>query len=145
VGGSGEIFTVDTVEPEQSLDITAPVEAIVSRAGLRDGFCQVMVLHSTAAVIVNENDDPNIGFDVIHALDRIVPTSNDWLHDRIDDNAHSHIKASLLGPSELIAIRDGRLLLGKWQGIILLEFDGPRQRRVSVQFLPGLGGGPVSE
>jgi secondary thiamine-phosphate synthase enzyme len=145
VGGPGEIFTIETVESEQALDITAQVEGIVSRAGLDGGFCQVMVLHSTAAVIVNENDDPNIGFDVIQALDRIVPTRNDWLHDRIDDNAHSHIKASLLGPSELVAIRDGRLLLGKWQGIILLEFDGPRRRRVSVQFLPGAGGGPVSD
>jgi secondary thiamine-phosphate synthase enzyme len=135
VSAPGEIFTVSTVEAEQCVDITAQVDAIVAKAGLESGFCQVMVLHSTAAVIVNENDDPNIGVDVIHALDRLIPTKSNWLHDQIDDNAHSHIKASLLGPSELIAISDGELLLGRWQGIMLLEFDGPRQRRVSVQFL----------
>ncbi len=97
-----------------------------------------MVLHSTAAVIVNENDDPNIGVDVITALGRAIPTRAGWLHDRIDDNAHAHIKASILGASELIALRDGQLLLGRWQGLMLLEFDGPRERRVSVQFLSGV-------
>ena len=133
----GEIFSVKTLETTQSLDITAQVEAIVSRSGVASGFCHVMVLHSTAAVVVNENDDPNIGVDVVEALGRVVPTRGKWLHDRIDDNAHSHIKASILGASELIAIQDGELLLGRWQGIILFEFDGPRERRVSVQFLGG--------
>jgi len=94
-----------------------------------------MVLHSTAAIVVNETADPNIGQDVIDALGRAVPTRADWLHDRIDDNAHSHIKASLLGPSELIPIRDGDLLLGTWQGIWLFEFDGPRTRKVAVHIL----------
>ena len=108
----GEIFTVKTLEAEQCIDITARVEAVVDKAGVETGFCQVMVLHSTAAVIVNENDDPNIGVDVITALGRAIPTRADWLHDRIDDNAHAHIKASILGASELIALRDGQLLLG---------------------------------
>ena len=91
-----------------------------------------MTLHSTAAIVVNEVADPNIGRDLIAALGRMVPTKNDWLHDRIDDNAHAHVKASLLGPSELIPIEDGELLLGTWQGIWLFEFDGPRTRVVAV-------------
>ena len=130
-----ETFSIETTQPEQSIDITDRVEAIVKAAEVRNGLCQVMVLHSTAAVVVNEVADPNIGRDVIAALGRVVPTRNDWLHDRIDDNAHSHVKASLLGPSETIPLRDGELLLGTWQGIWLFEFDGPRTRRVAVHFV----------
>ena len=94
-----------------------------------------MVLHSTASVVVNENDDPNIGVDVISALGRVIPTRADWLHDRIDDNAHSHIKATILGPSETLPVENGDLVLGSWQRVILMEFDGPRTRRIHVQWL----------
>lgn len=130
-----EIFEIETGQPEQSIDITERVKTIVKAAEVRHGLCQVIVLHSTAAIVVNEVADPNIGRDVIAALGRVVPTRNDWLHDRIDDNAHSHVKASLLGPSETLPLRDGELLLGTWQGIWLFEFDGPRTRRVAVHFV----------
>jgi secondary thiamine-phosphate synthase enzyme len=131
----GEVFTVETRQPTQSVDISADVQAVLERSGVRSGFCQVLVLHSTAAVILNETADPNIGSDIVNALEGAVPTKANWLHDRIDDNAHSHIKAAILGPSELIPVQDGQLLLGKWQEIMLVEFDGPRERRVSVQFI----------
>ncbi len=94
-----------------------------------------MVLHSTASIIINETADPNIGLDLIAALGRAIPTRSNWLHDQIDDNAHAHIKASILGPSEMIAIDRSELVLGKWQEIMLVEFDGPRKRRVALQFL----------
>ena len=132
-----EFFTVETERPAQSIDIKSRVGDIVRRSGMRDGLCQVMVMHSTAAVVVNETADPNIGSDVISALGRSVPERGEWLHDRIDDNAHAHIKAAILGPSELIPVQDGELLLGTWQGIMLIEFDGPQKRRVSVQLLAG--------
>jgi secondary thiamine-phosphate synthase enzyme len=132
-----EIFSVDSKERQQAVDVTDAVNAIVRRSGLREGLCHVMVLHSTAALIVNENDDLNIAADLIQALSRAVPERAGWLHDRVDDNAHAHIKASLLGPSELLAVRAGELVLGTWQRLILLEFDGPRKRRVSVQLLSG--------
>ncbi len=132
-----EFFTVETERPAQSIDIKSRVGDIVRRSGMRDGLCQVMVMHSTAAVIVNETADPNIGSDVISALGRSVPERGQWLHDRIDDNAHAHIKSSILGPSELIPVQGGELLLGTWQGIMLIEFDGPQKRRVSVQLLAG--------
>ncbi len=129
-----EIFTVSSEESEQSFDITERVRDIAKRSGVRAGFCHVMALHSTAAIVVNETADPNIGRDVITALGRIVPTKADWLHDLRDDNAHSHIKASLLGSSETIPMQDGELVLGTWQGIWLFEFDGPRDRKISVRF-----------
>jgi secondary thiamine-phosphate synthase enzyme len=88
-------------------------------------------------VIVNENDDPNIGVDLLRALDRNVPEHDGWLHDRVDNNAAAHIKASILGPSETVPIDSGALLLGRWQGIMVVELDGPRsRRRVAVTIIP---------
>ena len=130
-----ETFTVDTQQSGQSIDITAPVTEIVRSAGVESGLCHVMVLHSTAAVVVNETHDPNIGVDVIRALERAIPERADWLHDRVDHNAHSHIKAAILGPSELIPVSRGELLLGTWQRVMLIELDGPRKRRISVQLV----------
>ena len=132
-----ETFSVDTEHQKQSIDITQRVVDVVERAGVEHGLCQIMVLHSTAAVVVNETADPNIGKDVLRALDAFAPRRNDWLHDRIDDNAHSHVKASLLGPSEVVPVVSGELLLGTWQGIWLFEFDGPRTRRVAVHLVRG--------
>jgi secondary thiamine-phosphate synthase enzyme len=135
----GEVFTVETRHPKQSIDITEQVVEAVRACGGRDGYCHVMTLHSTAAIVVNETHDPNIGVDLIEALDRLVPDRGDYLHDRIDDNAHAHIKAAILGPSELVPLHRGELLLGTWQRIMLVEFDGPRKRRVSIQLLTPAG------
>jgi secondary thiamine-phosphate synthase enzyme len=132
-----EIFEIETREKQDCFDLTERVREIVKRAGVEEGSCQVMVLHSTAAIVVNETHDPNIGRDVQGALARAVPTKADRLHDRIDDNAAAHIKASILGPSELLPVVRGELLLGTWQGIWMFEFDGPRTRRVAVHVLGG--------
>ena len=131
-----EIITLETRAAEHAIDITSEGLEVVSRSGIESGLCQVMVLHTTAAVVVNETADGNIGTDIVSALQAVIPTRNDWLHDLKDDNAHSHPKASILGPSELLPIEKGELLLGTWQGIWLLEFDGPRQRRVAVHIIP---------
>ncbi len=106
-----ETFTIPSETSEQSFDITERVRDIAKRSGVRTGFCHVMALHSTAAIVVNETADPNLGRDIITALGRIVPTKADWLHDQRDDNAHAHIKASLLGSTETIPMPEGELLL----------------------------------
>ena len=132
-----EIFEFDTSEAQQCIEITDRVREIVRASGIEQGLCHVMVLHATAAVIVNENDDPNIGIDLLTALRRNIPDHEGWLHDRVDNNAHAHIKASILGPSELVPIADGDLVLGRWQGIMVVELDGPRRRRkVAVTLIP---------
>jgi secondary thiamine-phosphate synthase enzyme len=132
-----EFFEVKTSKPKQNLDVTPQVADIVQRSGVRRGLCHVMVLHATAAIVVNENDDPNIRVDLITALDGAVPDHAGWLHDRIDDNAQAHIKAAILGPSETIPVEQGKLVLGTWQGIMLIELDGPGpSRRIAVQILP---------
>ncbi len=131
-----EIFSVRSSQAKQCIEITERVREIVRKSGVKSGLCQVMVLHATAAIAINENDDPNIGVDLLTALDRAIPDHAGWLHDRIDNNAQAHIKAAILGPSELIPVADGDLLLGTWQGLMLIELDGPRStRRVAVSLI----------
>ena len=89
----------------------------------------------TAALMIQENDDPNIGDDVVNCLDGLIPKGV-WLHDRIDGNGASHIQAGIVGPSETVPIRDGQLNLSSWQNVFFCEFDGPRRRRtVAVTIL----------
>jgi secondary thiamine-phosphate synthase enzyme len=125
-------LTISTTKKKECFDITAQVRKQVSTSGVRDGLCHVMVMHSTAAIIVNENDDPNIGVDLLRAFDQMIPEHDGWLHDKVDNNAQSHIIASILGPSETIPVKDGELVLGRWQGIMLVELDGPRKDRKIV-------------
>lgn len=126
-------FTVRTDSHHQVVDISAQVAAVVAEAGLDAGLCVVFVPHATAAITINENADPNIGIDFLRALGQMVGEHDNWLHDRVDNNAAAHIKAALIGPSETVPIHAGRLALGTWQDIFLCEFDGPRTRReVSV-------------
>jgi secondary thiamine-phosphate synthase enzyme len=131
-----DTFSIRTREKRQTTDVTAEVRKIVRASGAREGLCHVMVLHATAAIVVNENDDPNIGVDLLTALDGTIPEHGGWLHDKIDGNAQAHILAATLGPSETIAIDGGDLVLGRWQGIMLVELDGPRERKVAVTVLP---------
>src|SRR5499426_1464038 len=114
------------------IDLTARVAEVVGREAVDEGLCSVYTPHATAAIIVNENDDPNVCVDVLDALDRLVPAGI-WRHDRVDGNAASHIQAAVLGPSETIPVREGRLCLGRWQAVMLAELDGPRERRIVVK------------
>jgi secondary thiamine-phosphate synthase enzyme len=130
---SHHTFHVSTEKKHQVLDITREVAAAVRASGCKDGLCAVYTPHATAAIAINENDDPNIGVDLLRALDTMVPEHGGWLHDRVDNNAAAHIKAAILGPSETIPIVDGKLALGTWQNVFLCELDGPRSsRRVIV-------------
>ena len=125
-------FFVKTKRKFQVIDITANIQEIVERAVVAEGLCCVFVPHATAAVAINENADPNIGEDLQEALAKLIPEGV-WRHDRIDDNAAAHIKAAIVGPSETVPLRNGELLLGTWQSLMLVEFDGPRERKVLVQ------------
>ena len=117
------------------IDLTARVADIVAETRVDEGLCNVYVTHATAAIVVNENDDPNVCVDVLDLLDRLIPAGV-WRHDKVDGNAASHIQATILGPSETIPVRGGKLLLGTWQAVMLVELDGPRDRRIVVTTLP---------
>jgi secondary thiamine-phosphate synthase enzyme len=111
--------------------LTRQVADVVERAHVDEGLCTVFVPHATAAIVINENADRGFRQDLVHALAKLFPDGV-WEHDKVDDNGAAHLKAALLGPSETIPIRGGRLLLGAWQGIALVECDGPRERQVVV-------------
>jgi secondary thiamine-phosphate synthase enzyme len=123
---------IRTQKTQEMVDITAQVTEVVREAGVRSGLCLVYVPHATAAVVINENADPNVCQDILDALGRMVPEGA-WRHDRVDNNAAAHIKATILGPSETVPVRDGSLQLGTWQSLMLVEFDGPRERTLIVE------------
>ncbi len=123
-----------TTAREEIVDITNRIEEIVKKSGVRDGLCCIFVPHATAALIINENWDENVSKDILTYLKKQIPKGI-WLHDRVDGNADSHIKSALLGVSQTIPIRNSRLALGKWQGIALVELDGPKQRRVLIDII----------
>lgn len=122
---------VRTQNKNNVIDVTRHVSDLVQKSDIEEGLCHVYVPHATAAMIVNENDDPQIGQDLLNALDKLIPEGV-WLHDKVDENGASHLKATILGPSETIPIQRGRLALGTWQAIMLVDFDGPRDRTVIV-------------
>lgn len=121
---------VSTSERIEVLDVTERVEAAVED-GIDSAIATVFVPHTTAGVVVNEAE-PRLLADVEEALAELVPSSGDYRHDEIDDNAAAHLRAVLLGESASVPVEDGRLALGTWQSILFVECDGPRSRRLRV-------------
>jgi secondary thiamine-phosphate synthase enzyme len=119
---------LSTTRPRELVDITEKVRQRVRESGVQNGLCSLYAHGATAGLMIQENDDPNIALDVLDCLDGLVPAGK-WRHDRIDDNGAAHIQAGLVGPSESIPIRDGRLALSTWQNVFFCDFDGPRRVR----------------
>ncbi len=116
-------------------DITEAVKEIVKEEGVKDGICYIYVPHTTAGVFINENADPDVKWDIEKTLEELVPWINDYKH--VEGNAAAHIKSVLTGNSVFIPIKNGKLLLGTWQGIFFAEFDGPRDRKVIIKIMEG--------
>ncbi len=131
-------FEVKTSKHTQMLDITHQVQRAVTESGVRDGICTVFIPHTTAAVTINENADPDVVRDFTMELGKIVPWEDGYHH--MEGNSAAHLKSSMIGFSEQIIIEDGRLLLGTWQGIYFCEFDGPRNRKCYVKIMEGQDG-----
>jgi secondary thiamine-phosphate synthase enzyme len=129
-----DTFQVQTRQRNQLVEITAQVREALRKTGLRRGACVVYCPHTTAAITVNENADPDVVHDLLAYLGRAVPQRQpDFRHG--EGNSDSHIKASLVGSSATVLVEDGDLVLGRWQGVFFCEFDGPRPRTVHVQVL----------
>ena len=131
-----EIITISTNKKQELIDITDQVAAIVRKSKIKNGLCNIFAMHATAAIVINENADPNICLDAIDALNKLVKEGV-WRHDSIDNNAASHIKSMLLGPSETIPIKNNELQLGTWQSPMFVELDGPRSHRKIVVTIVG--------
>jgi secondary thiamine-phosphate synthase enzyme len=124
-------FSVRTNAGSEMIDITDRIRALLKESRIRSGVCHVFVPHTTAAVTINENADPDVPRDILSELDKIVPHNDRYRH--VEGNSAAHIKASIVGASETLLIENGDLVLGTWQSIFFCEFDGPRTRRVIVR------------
>jgi len=118
---------------EEIVDLTAEVGRLVVASGVTDGLCVVFVPHTTAAVTINENADPDVKSDILMALRKAVPDSLPYEH--AEGNSPAHVKSSLIGSSVTVVVAGGKLQLGTWQGICFCEFDGPRPRQAWMQVI----------
>jgi secondary thiamine-phosphate synthase enzyme len=127
--------TVKTDGKQVFVDITAQVRIVVRESGVKSGTCRVFVPHTTAAVTLNENADPDVRHDILSCLEKLVPSTGAYRH--AEGNAHAHIKAGLVGSSVVVFVEAGQLVLGTWQSVFLCEFDGPRTRNVMIRVSEG--------
>ena len=128
-----QILTVKTDRRTQLVDVTGQVQKAVAASGVASGMCYLYVPHTTAAIAINEHADPDVARDVESALDRLVPRTGPYRHS--EGNSDSHIKAVLVGSSQIVPVEAGKLALGTWQGIFFCEFDGPRERKLQLKVL----------
>ncbi len=124
---------LNTTKHTEMVNVTELIRKTVRDGGLTDGVCTVFVPHTTAAVTINENADPDVVNDMLLALNRTYPDRVEFKH--VEGNSAAHLKASVIGSSVTVMIDDGELVLGRWQGIYFTEFDGPRTRRFSVKVI----------
>ncbi|MEA4913663.1 MAG: secondary thiamine-phosphate synthase enzyme YjbQ [Christensenella sp.] len=120
-------------ERNKWIDVTDRIRDILRESGVKNGLCVVYCPHTTAGITINENADPDVVRDLIFALEKTYPDRAEFRHS--EGNSAAHLKASVIGSSATIIVRDGRLLLGTWQGVYFCEFDGPRTRRFYVEIL----------
>lgn len=126
-------FEVHSRQQVEMIDITDQVRQAVADSGIRSGICVLCTPHTTAAITINENADPDVVRDLVMELNKLVPFEDNYRH--LEGNSAAHLKSSLVGAGETLIVENGRPQLGTWQGIWFCEFDGPRQRRVQLQVI----------
>ncbi len=126
-----KIINVTSTFQNEFIDITEKIQQVVSSAGtIESGYCMLFVPHTTAGVTINENADPSVKADILTMLNSLIPLEAGYRHS--EGNSAAHVKSTMVGVSQLVAIEQNRLVLGTWQGIFFCEFDGPRNRKVNV-------------
>lgn len=130
------LFQFDLSTPSEGLvDITREVKETISESGVTEGICVIYCPHTTSAITINENADPDVKTDFLYGMDKIFPDMSAFRH--CEGNSDAHLKSSAVGVSETVIVTKGRLLLGTWQGIYFCEFDGPRSRKFYVKVMRG--------
>jgi len=127
---------IATREHTELIDITSDVKKVVKRKSVDSGICVIFARHTTTGIIINENE-AGLKNDILMLLNELIPKGKGYLHDRIDDNAHAHLRSVVLGSSVTIPIENGTLALGTWQSIFFVECDGPRRREVCISVVKG--------
>ena len=125
---------IESNHTHEMIEVTDLVQQVVTGCGVLDGLVHLFTPHTTAAITINENADPDVVHDMLKILNRMVPLAGGYRH--AEGNSAAHVKSSLFGCSETIPIENGRLSLGVWQGIYFCEFDGPRRRKLQIRILP---------
>lgn len=128
-----ETFSINSRSKDELIDITSHVKEIVRRSSIKRGICTVYTPHTTAAITINENADPDVPRDIIKGLRHLDFEKVSFSH--MEGNSPSHLKSSIIGCSETILVENGVLVLGTWQGIFFCEFDGPRSRKIFVRVM----------
>jgi secondary thiamine-phosphate synthase enzyme len=128
-----QTLSVKTSRRTQLVDVTTQVQKVVAGSGVSTGICYLYVPHTTAAITINECADPEVAREIESALDRLVPKTGPYRHS--EGNSDSHVKSVLVGASQIIHVEGGKLVLGRWQGVFLCEFDGPRERRLLMRIV----------
>ena len=128
------VIELPTSKKSELVDITKRVRAVVGNSNIQNGLCSVFCGHTTAAITLNENTDPDVQTDILNALERAVPRSEKY-YKHEEGNAHAHAKAAVIGFSETLPVQGGKLAIGQWQAIYFCEFDGPRNRKITVTVL----------
>jgi len=126
-------ITIQTNTQTQILDVTTQVQKVVRESGIAEGLCCVFAPHTTAGITINENADPSVKHDIIMELNKVIPFNDNYSH--LEGNSAAHIKASIIGSSVNVPVKNNNLLLGTWQGICFCEFDGPRTRKFYVKII----------
>jgi secondary thiamine-phosphate synthase enzyme len=134
------IVMLHTIEIESGrrielIDITGQINSIIKKSGISEGICFLHVPHTTAAITINENADPDVSHDILDKTKSLIPPDDNYAH--LEGNSDSHIKSSLFGAAINLIINNGRLLLGRWQCVYFCEFDGPRNRSVNIKLISG--------
>lgn len=125
---------VETRARVEFKDITGLVQKVVTESGAQSGTCFLFVPHTTAAILINENDDPSLQKDLDSFLKSLAPRDGNYHHN--DGNCDAHLKAAVIGNSKSLLVENGRLILGRWQGVFLCDFDGPRRRELRIKVVP---------
>ena len=128
-------FGVKSGQNMAMINITGEVRNVVKESGVKEGICVIYVPHTTAGITINENADPDVIKDFMMALNKLIPIADGYQHR--EGNSAAHIKSSMMGFSQTLIISEGRLMMGTWQGIYFMEFDGPRIRKVHVKIIEG--------
>jgi len=129
------LIDIPTSARTELIDVTGKVRQAIAKAGGREGLCHLYVPHTTAGITINEAADPSVAEDILMVLNRIVPWQAEYRH--LEGNSPAHVKATLVGASQTVAVTRGELALGTWQGIFFCEFDGPRRRKLQLTFIAG--------
>ncbi len=125
---------IQTITRTELIDITDRVRNVVKEQGIKDGICVISARHSTGSIMINENER-GLKNDILDMLEKLVPENESYAHNQIDNNAHAHLRAVLLGMSETVPIEDGHMVLGTWQSIFFVELDGPRKRSINIKII----------